>query len=815
MKKFAAILLSAIMLTAQISVSASSDEWEAYSWAELGYTWAKGLGISEKYLLSPSAILTHEDAAQLLYEIYGDETAWTLTSRLEGATEEDVNPAAAQGYVLSGDTSQSGDAVTREEFAAILYSKASSPQIKTESLASFSDYADIDDWAENAMAWAVRTELYKGDGNGRLYPASGITVAEALVILERASRLPDFAQMSTDLSTIASFPHPTGSKEETAAAEYIETRFSDMGYKTALLPYVRNNEDNGAEGTNVVAVKEADNASADSADILVISAHHDSVPPAYGASDNASGVVSILAVADMVKSINTDTELRFISFTDEEKGKGGSRAYVEALPEEERSRVIGDIQIDMIGGIGSDYTALFTMDGEKNWLTDLLQGYDNIPLEKGTLSDHSSFQLAGIPSVLMSQNSNGYVYHSVADTADCVDLCVLSDAAVLVTSAIKEIASADTASYRETAQEQGQGFTSLQSRDIPIYFGLSVNETEGYIGASGELKEHYEDDYKDVHDIYMYSMRWFGCETPMNTYYEYRNGALEHLEIRPSENGFTYDDMLEIISAVYGAPQSSKTNDDGSTQSNWADTVYNRFISLVSEGAGCVVQIDSNGQMIADVIQSYPVKDGEADVDNPKHKEIWDYLTSIIPKSAMEKLAEFNIASDGYSGVLAYASTVTKEDGSEDNSRFAINVDINDAFDENGDKRDWTKLTFTIIHEFGHILLENDTQIDLSISNSIHDTAGFIDGSMRKAYYDRFWAASGSLSGDYAGHPTDYVREYAANYFHEDIADSFALFVLGNKPQGELISEQKMLFFYEYEDMVNLRSQIRTSLGLS
>ena len=41
-----------------------------------------------------------------------------------------------------------------------------------------------------------------------------------------------------------------------------------------------------------------------------------------------------------------------ISFTDEENGKNGSRYYTSKLSEAERSRMIGDIQLDMLGGLG-------------------------------------------------------------------------------------------------------------------------------------------------------------------------------------------------------------------------------------------------------------------------------------------------------------------------------------------------------------------------------------------------------------------------------------------------------------------------------
>ena len=58
-----------------------------------------------------------------------------------------------------------------------------------------------------------------------------------------------------------------------------------------------------------------------------------------------------------------------------------------------------------------------TMDGEANWVSDLLQQQDSALRRGGeTASDHASLQLAGVPSVLLMQNGRGYLYHSAADT---------------------------------------------------------------------------------------------------------------------------------------------------------------------------------------------------------------------------------------------------------------------------------------------------------------------------------------------------------------------------------------------------------------
>lgn len=172
----------------------------------------------------------------------------------------------------------------------------------------------------------------------------------------------------------------------------------------------------GRKGSNVVAVKAAP---LPNADILVLSAHHDSVPTAYGANDNASGVAALLYVAELLQDIPTDTEVRFISFTDEENGKCGSRFYTSSLAQAEKERMVGNIQFDMLGGLGTEDALVCTMDGEANWVSDLLQQQDSA-LRRGreTASDHASLQLAGVPSVLLMQNGRGYLYHSAADTAE-------------------------------------------------------------------------------------------------------------------------------------------------------------------------------------------------------------------------------------------------------------------------------------------------------------------------------------------------------------------------------------------------------------
>ena len=244
----------------------------------------------------------------------------------------------------------------------------------------------------------------------------------------------------------------------------------------------------------------------------------------------------------------------------------------------------------MLGGLGSGGALVCTMDGEANWVSDLLQEKDP-SLERGaeTASDHASLQLAGVPSVLLMQNGEGYLYHTAADTADQLDLYAIASAAETAVEAAEEVCSPDTASYRELARAQGDGYTYRQTRQNVIYFSSSRSDTEAYIGAAGELADSWEvsgNGWTDTYETYRYSMRWFDGETPMNTYYQYRNGFLERIAIRPEETGYPPEEVRGLIEAMYGAPE----REEGG-QVSWADPVYSKYITLSSDEEGCLVSV--------------------------------------------------------------------------------------------------------------------------------------------------------------------------------------------------------------------------------
>ncbi len=610
----------------------------------------------------------------------------------------------------------------------------------------------------------------------------------------------ELAQLRTDLAALTAAPRPVGSEGEAGAADYLAERFTAMGLTVTKQEYTAGS---GLTGANVIAA----HGEGDESDILVISAHHDSIAASFGANDDASGAAALLMIANRLAQKETDTELRFISFTDEEGGKNGSRFYVDSLSEAEKERLIGCIQLDMLGGLGSTGAMIATVDGSPNYLTDLFTAHaEALPLGAETGSDHATFQLSGVPAVVVTQQGRGYLYHTMGDTAGALDAEAIHASAALTFEAVAEIADNKTPSYVELAKAQAGSYLYAHARSSKIFYYMPREENEAYLGITGTLADTWEesgDGWVDTYEAYAYEMQWFGGEAPMTTHYIYRNGYLEAVKIYPG-GAYTEEELKALITATHGEALPTEGG------WNWEDQLYGKFIGL-TQGEITVYPYSLG---MSNTLGSYEVKDGEAVITDAQHAKVWELFCSAIPKEHRGKIGEFSLFTDGYSNMLAFASTMGSPEA-PDNTRFSITVDYYDVYDENGAERDESKLLYTLIHEYGHVLLENDTQIDLSLSPDLHDPATFVPGSFRQRYYDAFWQDPyESYLGSYWDAPENYVSEYAGNMFHEDIADTFAVFVFGAKPTGDTVAEEKLLFFWAEPDMVTLRAEIRQGLGL-
>ena len=161
------------------------------------------------------------------------------------------------------------------------------------------------------------------------------------------------------------------------------------------------------QSLNVIAKKKPKNSTGNEKAVIV-SSHYDSVAGAPGANDNASGTGLVLELARAFQNVETDKEIRFIAFGSEEMGLIGSEHYVDNLSKQERERILGVFNADMVATNYDKAKNLYAMtpDGSTNLVTDATlnaakQLNNDLVLQgKFGSSDHVPFVYAGIPAAL-------------------------------------------------------------------------------------------------------------------------------------------------------------------------------------------------------------------------------------------------------------------------------------------------------------------------------------------------------------------------------------------------------------------------------
>jgi len=241
-----------------------------------------------------------------------------------------------------------------------------------------------------------------------------------------------------------------------------------------------------------------------------------------------------------------------------------------------------------------------------------------------------------------------------------------------------------------------------------------------------------------------------------------------------------------------------------------------------------------SGDKIEDPVDSpsIPINLENYQQDRSSQIMVWNYFAAIIPPGQRSLLDEYDVFSDGKGNILAYVSQSETELG-----RWKLTIDMLDATNPQD-------LTFTLIHEFGHLLTLNSSQVTPSerIFNNpasekifqeeqtacktfFADEGCSMPDSYINTFFDRFWSDiyaewstinkiqyqdqyDTALENFYLKYKDQFVSDYAPTSPVEDIAESFSFFVIQPKPAGDSIADRKISFFYDYPELVQLRSQI-------
>jgi Zn-dependent M28 family amino/carboxypeptidase len=230
-------------------------------------------------------------------------------------------------------------------------------------------------------------------------------------------------QFSTRHSTSSQFA---------AAAAWARQALADLGYgvQQQTIPV--------GGGTSLNLVAERPGQGAETRDLVLLTAHLDSVnthggpsASAPGADDNGSGSAGVLEVARALRDHRGRHDLQLVLFGGEEQGLHGSRHFVARLDAATRRRIRTVVNMDMIGTLNTPQPTVLlegatvsqaVIDG----LAEAAATYTNLIVQTSLHpfnSDHVPFIDAGVPAVLTiegADSANPHI-HTAGDTLDHVN----------------------------------------------------------------------------------------------------------------------------------------------------------------------------------------------------------------------------------------------------------------------------------------------------------------------------------------------------------------------------------------------------------
>lgn len=240
-------------------------------------------------------------------------------------------------------------------------------------------------------------------------------------------------------------------------------------------------------------------------------------------------------------------------------------------------------------------------------------------------------------------------------------------------------------------------------------------------------------------------------------------------------------------------------------------------------------------------IGSWDIRNGilieTASKNTQKAKERWKVFYSIFPKKITQKyIKKITLFTDGVDEKTgALASLNVKND------EWQLSLDVTDVDFESKSKERVFQSIYTYLHEFGHLLTLNNTQIKPTKKRKQEEGEPYLtfEGETLKNSYmnkfvKRFW--SGGLLNEwdviqkkycvtehkkcidklydlYKDNYTDFLTDYAAESPEEDIVESWTAFVLYDKVKNpETVAEQKINFFYQFPKLVKFRKIIKRNI---
>ena len=273
-----------------------------------------------------------------------------------------------------------------------------------------------------------------------------------------------------------------------------------------------------------------------------------------------------------------------------------------------------------------------------------------------------------------------------------------------------------------------------------------------------------------------------------------------------------YDAELELCYLAYDDDDDWNWDEDNFDWDDWDYDEHEDTDHSHGDDESFAYEIDGDEiTLVSNESSTYTEEDYEL---------LWDYFAKVIPEDYRDDITRLEFFSDGWGGTLAAVSQ-----RSDNYEEWILYIDPADSIID--DEIEPDEFPLTVVHEFSHVMSLGADQIppsywvteeDYEEEAAACDTLFFYEGCINEdgylyEFHQEYWnGQTVEAEGDYWSNPDAYVTAYASTNSTEDFAESFTYFVFQDKPKGSTLAEEKMLFFYQYDELVALRQLIRQRL---
>lgn len=204
----------------------------------------------------------------------------------------------------------------------------------------------------------------------------------------------------------------------------------------------------------------------------------------------------------------------------------------------------------------------------------------------------------------------------------------------------------------------------------------------------------------------------------------------------------------------------------------------------------------------------------EAGKPGPNDAEIWGQVARLVPLAQSDRLiGKFQVFSKPKSNTIAFID----RDSGTDRFVLGINDPVHLATDMQEQK-------LTIAHELMHMIVVSEAVPLAANGAPLNACDGIIEpdegcykrGTVYADFVKRFWsdadrAAAAKNDDFYNTKKGSFATVYAATNPHEDIAESFSIWMV-DEGKGSSVADAKRRFFGSYPNLVALRQHIRQNM---